>query len=299
MASVVLDRGRITGVYPGQALAGPGREIDGRLRGSRSTWPRSATTSGRSCAFTGPRGSAIIGVTKGVCGEPAVARTFLRNGVKVLGDSASPTWSACARRASRPHRSPRLPALEDAERVVALADLSLNSELGRHPPPRGGATKAGRVHGVILMVELGDLREGIMPSDWRASPARSCAGGVGWRGSGRTWPASAGSSLTSEHGGAGRVGRGAGAPLRRRARVRFVRVLDRLFLAQGRAAGGSINNVRLGDSFLLGGGTSRRRASRAWPMTPSPSWRRHRVQGQALGPLGGDRSGCLRQHTAL
>jgi len=53
----------------------------------------------------------------------------------------------------------------EVERVVEFADVSLNTEisvirlLARH------ASQHNKIHQVILMIELGDLREGILPSD--------------------------------------------------------------------------------------------------------------------------------------
>jgi predicted amino acid racemase len=55
--------------------------------------------------------------------------------------------------------------LSQVDRVVAHADVSFNSELEIIGNLSSAARKAGRTHGVVLMVELGDLREGIMPGD--------------------------------------------------------------------------------------------------------------------------------------
>jgi predicted amino acid racemase len=55
--------------------------------------------------------------------------------------------------------------LSQAKRVVRHADVSCNTEIVVIRKLSLEAQKAGRSHGVILMVELGDLREGIMPDD--------------------------------------------------------------------------------------------------------------------------------------
>jgi len=55
--------------------------------------------------------------------------------------------------------------LSQAKRIVMSADVSCNTEIEVIKKLSLEAQKAGRVHGVILMVELGDLREGIMPED--------------------------------------------------------------------------------------------------------------------------------------
>ena len=55
----------------------------------------------------------------------------------------------------------RLPMPSEAERVVNAADLSLNSEMYTINLLGEAATKAGKTHGIVLMIDLGDLREGI------------------------------------------------------------------------------------------------------------------------------------------
>jgi predicted amino acid racemase len=52
-----------------------------------------------------------------------------------------------------------------AARVVEHADLSLNTELDVLNRLSIAAQLQGRRHGIVLMVELGDLREGILPGD--------------------------------------------------------------------------------------------------------------------------------------
>lgn len=58
----------------------------------------------------------------------------------------------------------RTPMLSQVKQVVALADVSLNTELAVIRRLSDAAQKMDRIHGVVLMVELGDLREGIMPA---------------------------------------------------------------------------------------------------------------------------------------
>ncbi len=59
----------------------------------------------------------------------------------------------------------RSPMPSQVERVIASADISFNTELSVLRLLSQAAVQANRSHGVILMVELGDLREGIMPTD--------------------------------------------------------------------------------------------------------------------------------------
>ncbi|MDQ6910709.1 MAG: alanine racemase, partial [Actinomycetota bacterium] len=52
-----------------------------------------------------------------------------------------------------------------ADRVVQRADVSLNTELAVIERLSSSAARQGVTHAVVLMVELGDLREGILPGD--------------------------------------------------------------------------------------------------------------------------------------
>ncbi len=59
----------------------------------------------------------------------------------------------------------RTPFPSQIEDVVRYTDISLNSELSVIKALSKSAVKQDTTHKLILMVELGDLREGIMPSD--------------------------------------------------------------------------------------------------------------------------------------
>jgi predicted amino acid racemase len=62
-----------------------------------------------------------------------------------------------------------MPTPSDAEAVVRFSDISLNSELAVVRKLSEAALGYGVRHKIILMVELGDLREGIMPEDLDAA----------------------------------------------------------------------------------------------------------------------------------
>ena len=59
----------------------------------------------------------------------------------------------------------RVPALSVVDKVVELTDVSLNSELSVLEGLSKAAEQRNQVHNVIVMVDLGDLREGIWPDD--------------------------------------------------------------------------------------------------------------------------------------
>jgi ornithine racemase len=113
-----------------------------------------------------PRGIAVTGITKATLGSPAVAGAMLRAGVRSLGDSRIENLERLrAAGVTAPLTLVRSPMLGQVDRVVAHADLSCNSELDVLTALAAAAGATRRTHRVVLMVELGDLREGILPGD--------------------------------------------------------------------------------------------------------------------------------------
>ena len=112
------------------------------------------------------RDIAVTGVTKATLGSPEIARVLLRAGVTGLGDARIDNLEAL-RRAGVPASMTliRSPMLSQVARVVEHADVSCNTELDVITALSSAAQASGRSHGILLMVELGDLREGIMPGD--------------------------------------------------------------------------------------------------------------------------------------
>ncbi len=112
------------------------------------------------------RGISVTGVTKATLGSIEIARVLLGAGVEALGDSRIENIERM-RSAGIDELTVliRSPMLSQAERVVASADTSLNTEIAVVRRLSRAAERNGRMHGVVLMVELGDLREGIMPHD--------------------------------------------------------------------------------------------------------------------------------------
>lgn len=112
------------------------------------------------------RGIAVTAVMKASLGSPEIARVVLDAGIKSVGDSRMENIEGMRRSGIKaPMMLIRSPMISDVHRVVRYTDLSLNSELAVIRELSSAAKAAGRRHGVVLMVELGDLREGIMPAD--------------------------------------------------------------------------------------------------------------------------------------
>jgi predicted amino acid racemase len=111
-------------------------------------------------------GVAVTGVTKGTAGHPDVARAMLRGGITSIGESQVEKIQQL--RGAGIHTSYmflRLPSLSEVEEVVAVADVSLNSELTVLAALSQAAQRRGRIHDVIIMIDLGDMREGVWPPD--------------------------------------------------------------------------------------------------------------------------------------
>jgi predicted amino acid racemase len=104
----------------------------------------------------------IVGVTKMTCGEGQVGMAMLRGGAAALGDSRHANVSNLRRAGSRgPLWLLRSAEPDLALETVRVADVSLNSELETVLALDAAASRMGAVHRVLLMVDVGDLREGV------------------------------------------------------------------------------------------------------------------------------------------
>lgn len=111
-------------------------------------------------------GIRVTGITKAVLGSPGVAAAMLRGGASGLGDSRVLNLDRLDGLIGSPPRTLiRSPMLSQVGQVVAVSDLSLNTEAAVLAALDAAAGAARRTHGVVLMVELGDLREGIACED--------------------------------------------------------------------------------------------------------------------------------------
>lgn len=110
------------------------------------------------------RGIAVCAVTKVALGSPEIAAALVAAGATSLGESRIRNVERLRRGGvDSPVMLVRAPLLSEIDRVVEFADLSCNTELVVLDRVAASARRQGRVHGIVLMVELGDLREGLMP----------------------------------------------------------------------------------------------------------------------------------------
>jgi predicted amino acid racemase len=115
------------------------------------------------------RGIALTAVSKATLALPEIVRTWLAAGVASIGDARIENLEALVRQGvSAPLLLIRSPMLSQVDRVVAHATISCNSEPVVLQALARSAARQGLRHGVLLMVELGDLREGILAADLEA-----------------------------------------------------------------------------------------------------------------------------------
>ena len=104
-------------------------------------------------------------VTKGLCADPEMVKMVASNPkVDFLADSRVKniaTYADIAREAGKKTVLLRIPMHAEAADVVKYVDLSFNSEISTIRLLNEEAAKAGVVHNILLMIDLGDLREGI------------------------------------------------------------------------------------------------------------------------------------------
>ena len=112
----------------------------------------------------GEKGIQITPVTKGVCGSVEIAKLFSSFDIHSIGDSHLQNIRKMKKAGIvGKFMLLRSPMLSESEAAAALTDICLNSELVVIQALDKHAARYEKFHEIILMVELGDLREGIMP----------------------------------------------------------------------------------------------------------------------------------------
>jgi len=114
------------------------------------------------CRLCGQHGIAVAGVIKGACGAGSVGRALLEGGCVQLASSRLSQLESLRQQFPQIQTLLiRMPDPAEADRVVRACSLSLNTQEATLHALSKAASEAGVPHGVILMYELGDLREGV------------------------------------------------------------------------------------------------------------------------------------------
>lgn len=112
------------------------------------------------------QGISITGVSKATMAMPEIVDIWINAGIHSIGESRIENIESINKVNNRVRTLlTRIPMLSQVDQVVSQASISCNSELSVLNALAGAAEKQNLRHGVLLMVELGDLREGILPKD--------------------------------------------------------------------------------------------------------------------------------------
>lgn len=107
------------------------------------------------------RGIAVAGVIKGAGGLPEIARLYRSCGAAQLATSRLEQMELWRREGiPGPYMLLRVPGLSELPEVARLADYSLQSDATTLDALNGVCAEQGVTHRVIVMADLGDLREG-------------------------------------------------------------------------------------------------------------------------------------------
>lgn len=115
------------------------------------------------------RGIRVTGVTKAVCGHPVIAKAMRDGGALGLADARLSNVQRLRNAGvTGAVTLIRTPMLSQADEVVECCEASYNTEIAVIAALAAAAIRRDKIHGIILMVEMGDLREGIMPKELAA-----------------------------------------------------------------------------------------------------------------------------------
>lgn len=110
-------------------------------------------------------GCSLMIVTKGLCADKEMTDMVAEHPcVDFVADSRIKnikTYADKVRKNGKKTVLLRIPMHDEVQEVVKYVDLSFNSEISTVRKLNEEAKKAGTVHNVLLMIDLGDLREGI------------------------------------------------------------------------------------------------------------------------------------------
>jgi predicted amino acid racemase len=134
-----------------------------RLTVSLPKLRRNAEEHVRRCA---EKGIQVCGVIKGCTGMPPVAQAMLDAGVTQLGSSRLEQIERCrAQGIEGPFLLLRIPAMSELPDAVRLCEMSLQSERATLDALDAECARQNTTHRVIVMADLGDIREGFWDKD--------------------------------------------------------------------------------------------------------------------------------------
>lgn len=105
------------------------------------------------------KGLSVMGVSKVFCADQSLIDIMIEEKVDYIADSRIENLANIT--TEIPKVLLRLPSIGNSKQVVTYSDISLNSEIATIKELNKYANELNKVHGIIIMIDLGDLREGI------------------------------------------------------------------------------------------------------------------------------------------
>jgi predicted amino acid racemase len=109
-------------------------------------------------------GISLTAVSKCYCGMPEIASAQIRGGATMIADSRIKNLKKLGN-LNVEKMLIRIPMISEADDVVEYADYSMNSELKTIKALSDSAARKGKIHKIIFMIDVGDLREGCLPEN--------------------------------------------------------------------------------------------------------------------------------------
>ncbi len=115
-------------------------------------------------------GIEIAFVTKGFCADIQVIKAVEQMGIKLFADSRMKNIERVKTELGQgandiKYLLIRIPMISEVESVVKYADMSVQSQLEVIKAISEEALKQNKIHKIILMIDVGDLREGVLPEE--------------------------------------------------------------------------------------------------------------------------------------
>ena len=115
-------------------------------------------------------GISVVGVSKCFTGDVKIAEVFLKQGIRVLGDSRLKNLQKLREHFMRTRQLPQLcllrtPMISEIEDMVKICDISMNTQSKTVEKISGICQYLAIKHKIIIMVETDDSREGLLLDD--------------------------------------------------------------------------------------------------------------------------------------
>lgn len=114
----------------------------------------------------------LAAVTKGVSGDRSIAGAMLDGGADLLADSRIENLRSLDQRYDVPLLLLRPPMTGDLEVVATTADYSVHTEYETLERLDATVGRLGATHGAVIMVDVGDRREGVLVDNLRSALSR-------------------------------------------------------------------------------------------------------------------------------